>query len=76
MNNLKDCRVLCDFLDFIWLFSKVVGLYLDFFLGYFMAEVTVRSDFGAQENKVSDCFHFLPHLFRSEEHTSELQSQM
>ena len=26
----------------------------------FMAVVTICSDFGAQENKVSHCFHFLP----------------
>ena len=26
----------------------------------FMAAVTVCSDFGAQENKVSHCFHFFP----------------
>ena len=26
----------------------------------FMAEVTVWSDFGAQENKICHCFHFLP----------------
>ena len=29
----------------------------------FMAAVTICSDFGAQENKVSPCFHFFPHLF-------------
>ena len=29
----------------------------------FMAAVTICSDFGAQENKVSYCFHFFPHLF-------------
>ena len=29
----------------------------------FMAAVTVCSDFGAQENKVSHCFHCFPHLF-------------
>ena len=27
-----------------------------------MAAVTICSDFGAQENKVSHCFHFFPHL--------------
>ena len=26
----------------------------------FMAAVTICSDFGAQENKICDCFHFLP----------------
>ena len=26
----------------------------------FMAAVTIHSDFGAQENKVSHCFHFFP----------------
>ena len=26
----------------------------------FMAEVSVRSDFEAQENKMSHCFHFFP----------------
>ena len=26
----------------------------------FMAAVTVRSDFGAQENKICHCFHFFP----------------
>ena len=29
----------------------------------FMAAVTVRRDFGAQENEVYYCFHFCPHLF-------------
>ena len=29
----------------------------------FMAAVTICSDFGAQENKVSHCFHLFPHLF-------------
>ena len=29
----------------------------------FMAAVTICSDFGAQEIKVSHCFHFLFHLF-------------
>ena len=29
----------------------------------FMAAVTICSDFGAQEIKVSYCFHFFPHLF-------------
>ena len=28
-----------------------------------MAVVAVHSDFGAQENKVSQCLHFFPHLF-------------
>ena len=28
-----------------------------------MAEVTICSDFGAQENKVCHCFPFFPHLF-------------
>ena len=28
-----------------------------------MAVVTICSDFGAQENKLCHCFHFLPHLF-------------
>ena len=28
-----------------------------------MAAVTICSDFGAQENKISHCFHFFPHLF-------------
>ena len=50
------------FFDFTWLFSKVVGLYLDFIFGYFMTEVTVRSDFGAQENKLS-LFPLFHHLF-------------
>ena len=27
---------------------------------YFMAAVTVCSDFGAQENKIGHCFHFFP----------------
>ena len=27
-----------------------------------MAAVTICSDFGAQENKISHCFHFFPHL--------------
>ena len=26
----------------------------------FMAAVTVHSDFGAQENKICHCFHFVP----------------
>ena len=26
----------------------------------FMAAVNVRSDFGAQENKICHCFHFFP----------------
>ena len=26
----------------------------------FMAEVTLCSDFGAQENKICHCFHFFP----------------
>ena len=26
----------------------------------FMAAVTIHSDFGAQENKISHCFHFSP----------------
>ena len=26
----------------------------------FMAAVTVHSDFGAQENEICHCFHFLP----------------
>ena len=29
----------------------------------FMAAVTVHSDFGAQENKISHCFYFFPFLF-------------
>ena len=29
----------------------------------FMAAVTIRSDFGAQENKVCRCFPLFPHLF-------------
>ena len=29
----------------------------------FMTAVTICSDFGAQENKVSHCFHCFPHLF-------------
>ena len=29
----------------------------------FMAAVTIYSDFGAQENKISHSFHFSPHLF-------------
>ena len=29
----------------------------------FVAAFTVRSDFGAQENKICHCFHFFPHLF-------------
>ena len=29
-----------------------------------MAEVTVHSDFGAQENKVYPCFHFSPSICR------------
>ena len=29
----------------------------------FMAAVTICSDFGAQENKVSHCFHLFSHLF-------------
>ena len=28
-----------------------------------MAAVTICSDFGAQENKISHCFHFFPFLF-------------
>ena len=28
-----------------------------------MAAISVHSDFGAQENKVSHCFHIFPHLF-------------
>ena len=27
-----------------------------------MAEVTICSDLGAQENKACHCFHFFPHL--------------
>ena len=29
----------------------------------FMAALTISSDLGAQENKVSHCFHCFPHLF-------------
>ena len=29
----------------------------------FMAAITICSDFGAPENKVSHCFHSFPHLF-------------
>ena len=29
----------------------------------FMAVVTIHSDFGAQEGKTCQCFHFSPHLF-------------
>ena len=29
----------------------------------FMAAVTIHNNFGAQENKVSHCCNFLPHLF-------------
>ena len=28
-----------------------------------MASVMIHSDFGAQENKISHCFHFFPRLF-------------
>ena len=28
-----------------------------------MAAVTIRGDFGAQENKICHCFHFLPFYF-------------
>ena len=57
----------------IWTFvSKVISLVFyvilighnipskkqEFFI--FMAAVTVRSDFGAQENKICCCFHFFP----------------
>ena len=29
----------------------------------FLTAITIRSDFGAQENKICHCFHFFPHLF-------------
>ena len=31
----------------------------------FMVAVAIHSDFGAQDNKVCHCLHFLPHLFAS-----------
>ena len=31
----------------------------------FMAEVTIYSDFGAQEKKIYHCFHFLPYSFET-----------
>ena len=30
-----------------------------------MAEVTIYSDFGAQEKKIYHCFHFLPYSFET-----------
>ena len=34
-----------------------------------MATVTVRSDFGAQENKICHCFHFFPFYFSRRDRT-------
>ena len=37
----------------------------------FMAAVTICSDFGAQENKVSHCFHCFPIYLRQSDGTSD-----
>ena len=50
------------------LFNMLSRMVIAFFLKEqasfnFMTEVTICSDFGAQEDKVCHCFHFFPHLF-------------
>ena len=51
----------------LWFLIHGLVLSQHFFQGasifYFVAAVTVHSDFRIQENKVCHCFHFFPHLF-------------
>ena len=42
------------------LFNMLSGLVIVFLPRYFMASVTICSDFGAPQNKISHCFHFFP----------------
>ena len=50
------------------LFNMLSRLVIAFLPGtsviYFLAAVTVHSDFGAQENKIYHCFYFFPISFR------------